>query len=47
MQAANLLTGEAAGAVQFTIPAHARRQPVWALLRRACEEAAAADWVER
>ncbi|QAU48846.1 hypothetical protein [Bradyrhizobium guangzhouense] len=46
MQSANPLTGEAAGAAEFMVLGHDRRQQVWPLLRRACEEAMKADWVE-
>lgn len=46
MQSANPLTGEPPGITEFSILAHPRRQRVWALLQRACEEAMMADWVE-
>jgi hypothetical protein len=45
-QAANPLTAEPPGIAEFRVLAHHRRQPVWALLRRACEEAMTADWVD-
>lgn len=43
-QSANPLTGEAAGFAEFEIVAHSRNQSVWALVKRACEEAMKADW---
>ena len=46
MQAANPLTAEPAGIAQFRVLAHPRRQRVWALIQRACEEATMADFVE-
>nr|WP_249807947.1 hypothetical protein [Bradyrhizobium sp. CW7] len=46
MQTANPLTGEPPGIAQFRVLAHARRQRVWALLQRACEEAMMADWTD-
>jgi hypothetical protein len=46
MQSDNPLTGEPPGIAEFSILAHPRRQRVWALLQRACEEAMMADWVE-
>jgi hypothetical protein len=44
MELANSLTGQPAGIAQFRVLAHTRRQRVWALLQRACEEAMKADW---
>jgi hypothetical protein len=46
MQAANPLTAEPPGIAEFRVLAHHRRQRVWALLRRTCEEAMTADWVD-
>ncbi|MBR0884646.1 hypothetical protein ABIF65_007778 [Bradyrhizobium japonicum] len=46
MELANNLTGQPAGIAEFRVLAHARRQRVWALLQRACEEAMKADWVD-
>jgi hypothetical protein len=46
LQAANHLTGEPSGIAEFHVRDHARHQRVWALIQRACEEAAMADWVE-
>ena len=46
MEAANGLTGEPAGNAGCEVLAHSRRQRVWALLQRACEEIMEADWVE-
>ncbi|WFT94406.1 hypothetical protein QA633_40160 [Bradyrhizobium barranii] len=46
MQTANPLTGEPAGIARFQVLAHARRQRVWALVQRACEEAMMADWID-
>ena len=44
-QSANPLTGEASGTAQLMVHAHDRRQQVWSLLQRVCEEAVKADWV--
>ena len=46
MEAANRLTGEPAGNAECMVLAHPRRQRVWALLQRACEEIMKADWVK-
>jgi hypothetical protein len=46
MELANGLTGDPAGIAEFQVLGHARRQRVWALLQRACEEAMKADWVD-
>ncbi|GAB9109877.1 hypothetical protein [Bradyrhizobium diazoefficiens] len=46
MQSANPLTGEKAVAAEFMVLAHDRRQQVWPLLRRVCEAAMTADWLE-
>jgi predicted phosphodiesterase len=46
LQSANPLTGGPPGIAEFPVLAHPRRQRVWALLQRACEEAVMADWVE-
>ncbi|MET4218715.1 hypothetical protein ABIB00_003933 [Bradyrhizobium sp. LB14.3] len=46
MATANPLTGEPAGIAQFPVLAHPRRQRVWALIQRACEEAGMADWTD-
>jgi hypothetical protein len=46
MELSNALTGDPAGIAEFEVLAHARRQRVWALLQRACEEAMKADWVK-
>lgn len=46
MQSANPATGDPPGIAEFRVVEHDRRQSVWALLRRASEEAMTADWVE-
>ncbi len=46
LRSSNHLTGEPPGIAEFNVLAHRRRQPVWALIQRACEEAMMADWVE-
>lgn len=47
MESANSLIGTPAGVAQFRVLAHDRRQRVWALLQRACDEAMKADWVSK
>ncbi|MGY4411763.1 hypothetical protein ACVWW4_003499 [Bradyrhizobium sp. LB7.1] len=46
-QSGNPLTGEPAGVAEFKVRAHARKQPVWALVQRTCEETMTAEWTER
>ncbi|BBZ92741.1 hypothetical protein [Bradyrhizobium diazoefficiens] len=46
MEVANPLTGEPPGTADFKVMGHPRRQRVWSLLQRACEEAMKADWVD-
>ncbi|UGX94815.1 hypothetical protein G6321_00006355 [Bradyrhizobium barranii subsp. barranii] len=46
MEMANPLTGSPPGIAKFSVLAHARRQRVWALLQRACEEAMMAEWTD-
>ncbi|MCP3471820.1 hypothetical protein NLM33_25130 [Bradyrhizobium sp. CCGUVB1N3] len=46
IRSANPLTDEPAGVAEFRVLGHDRRQAVWKLLQRACEEAIVADWVE-
>jgi phosphoribosylcarboxyaminoimidazole (NCAIR) mutase len=46
MATANHLTGESACIAQFPVLAHPRRQRVWALIQRACEEAMMTDWTD-
>lgn len=45
MELANKLTGDPPGIAEFDVLAHPRRQRVWALLQRVCEQAMKADWV--
>ncbi|MBP0111477.1 hypothetical protein [Bradyrhizobium vignae] len=42
----NKLTGAKARLGECVVRGHARRQPVWALLAKACEEVMKADFVE-
>jgi hypothetical protein len=44
MELKNELTGDPAGIAEFKVFRHFRRQKVWSLLKRACEEAMNADW---
>jgi len=46
MELANPLTGRPPGIARFQVLGHARRQRVWALMERACNEAMKADWVD-
>jgi len=46
METANPLTGTPPGIAKFSVLAHARRQRVWALVQRACEEATMAEWTD-
>lgn len=46
MELANPLTGGPPGIARFQVLGHARRQRVWAILGRACDEAMKADWVD-
>lgn len=46
MELANPLTGRPPGIARFQVLGHARRQRVWALMERACDEAMKADWVD-
>ncbi|MCA1436785.1 hypothetical protein I6F33_27960 [Bradyrhizobium sp. BRP20] len=46
MELANPLTGRPPGIARFQVLGHARRQRVWTLLARACDEAMKADWVD-
>lgn len=46
MELGNDLTGDPAGIAEFKVLDHVRRQRVWALLQRACQEAMKADWVD-
>lgn len=45
-EGANKLTGAPARFGECVVRGHARRQPVWALLAKACEEIMKADFVE-
>lgn len=45
-EGANKLTGASARFGECVVRGHARRQPVWALLAKACEEIIKADFVE-
>ena len=45
-EAASSLTGDPAGIAECMVHAHPRRQRVWALIQKACEELMKADWVE-
>lgn len=45
-EAANKLTGDPPGIAECLVLNHVRRQRVWALLQRACEELMKADFVE-
>lgn len=45
-EAANPLTGDPAGIAECMVLNHERRQRVWALLQKACEEIMEADFVE-
>lgn len=47
MESANSLIGTPAGVAEFRVLDHNRRQRVWALLQRACEEAMTAKWVSK
>jgi hypothetical protein len=46
VERANLLTGAPARSARCSVRTHARKQSVWALLQRACEEIMKADFVE-
>lgn len=46
METANPLAGTPPGIARFSVLAHARRQRVWALIQRACEEAMMAEWTD-
>ena len=46
LEGANPLTGDPARTVECIVPAHARKQSVWALMQRACEEIIKSDSVE-
>lgn len=46
METANPLAGTPPGIARFSVLAHPRRQRVWALLHRACEEAMMAQWTD-
>jgi hypothetical protein len=46
MEGENPPAGSPPRSAVFEVPAHDRRQPVWALLARAAAAAAEADWVE-
>jgi hypothetical protein len=46
MESANRLTGQPPGIAETVVLAHPRRQRVWALVQKACEEIMNADWVE-
>jgi hypothetical protein len=46
LERANPLTGSRPRSAECILPAHARKQSVWALLQRACEEIIRADFVE-
>lgn len=46
MEGANPLTGDPPRRAECIVSAHARKQSVWALLQRACEEITKADFVE-
>jgi hypothetical protein len=46
LERANPLTGSPMRSAECIVPAHARKQSVWALLQRACEEIIRADFVE-
>jgi hypothetical protein len=46
MEGANLLTGSSRRSAACAVLAHDRRQSVWALLQKACEEIMKADFVE-
>jgi hypothetical protein len=46
MEGANPLTGIPPCIAECIVLRHDRRQAVWALIQRACEEAMKADWVE-
>ena len=45
-QAANRLTGDPAGIAECMVQGHPRRQRVWALLQKVCEELMKADFLE-
>jgi hypothetical protein len=45
MESANPLTGTAPGFTYASVAAHDRRQRVWSLLRKACEEIDRARWI--
>jgi hypothetical protein len=46
LEGANPLTGSRSRSAACTVLAHDRRQSVWALLEKACEEIMKADFVE-
>jgi hypothetical protein len=46
VESASHLTGHPAGIAECEVLDHARRQRIWALVQRACEEIMKADWVE-
>jgi hypothetical protein len=46
MEGANALTGHPPRSAACTVLAHDRRQSVWALLAKACEEIVKADFIE-
>jgi hypothetical protein len=46
MESANPLMGARSGIAKAEVLEHQRRQRVWALVQRACEEIMKADWVE-
>ena len=46
MEGANPLTGDPSRKAECMVLAHDRRQSVWALLAKACEEIMKADFVE-
>jgi hypothetical protein len=46
MESVSRLTGHSPGIAECEVADHSRRQRVWALIQRACEEIMKADWVE-
>jgi hypothetical protein len=46
MEGANPLTGDPPRRAECIVPAHARKQSVWVLLQRACEEIIKAGFAE-
>jgi hypothetical protein len=46
IESASRLTGYPAGIAECVVADHARRQRVWALIQRACEEIMKAHWTE-